>query len=327
MTHIENDEVDDVPVSLPALRGSERQVAWATDIRDARMYHASLLFSTESVCGVTCRQVREYLKSLPSPASARWWIETRHLPLKAFLLAASDLRVHPPHVLPPALTEAARAALAEATLAPAKVRGPAAEISLAAGQVRVALSEFDKDVNEVLKRSGYRWDDPAWVRDALADVAAHRATEIAVRLLAHGCPVRVFDDALRQRAVDSDYEPEPQRRVDVSTSEKYARKFRLTWSFDKDALQCMWAARALHGAKVFDDAAYVGASHFEDIEDFARRHGFAITPEAQALIDAERQKLLGALQVKARPKAGPALPPKPVLAPATGAIDDALRDD
>jgi len=321
------DENDDVPMKLPALLGSERQVAWATSIRDARMYQAALLVDMGSVRGVSRQQAREYLKSLPITTSAHWWIETRNLPLKAFMLVASEPRIHPPYVLPPAPAEAARSALAESTLAPAKVHGPVAEVSLAVAQVRVMLIEFDKDANSVLKRSGFRWDDPAWVREVTDDVAAHRAAEIAVRLLAHGCPVRIFDETLRQRATENDYEPEPPRRVEVSASENYARKFRLTWSLDKDARQCMWAARDLRGAKVFDDAAYVSASHFEDIEDFARRNGFAITPQAQALIDAERQKLLGAVQVKARPKAGPALPPKPVLAPITGDIDADLRDE
>ncbi len=328
MTIVENDVVEDVPKSLPALIGSDRQVEWATSIRASRLCHASLLFgNTGSVRGVTRKQVLDYMRSLPSPRTAHWWIETRHLPFKAFLLAASNLSIHPPYVMPPAIPDVARAALAEATLAPPKVRGAAAEISLAVGHVRVVLSEFDQDVNKVLKRSGFRWDAPAWVRGVVDDVAAHRAVEIAVRLLAYGCPVRIFDEALRLRVVSNDYEPESPRRVEVSTGEKYARAFRLTWALDKHAQQCMWAARALHGAKVFDDAAYVSASHFEDIEDFARRNGFTITPQAQALIDAERQKLLGAAQVKARPKAGPALPPKPARAPATGAIDDALRDD
>ena len=323
------DEEDDDRASakLPPLIGSERQVEWAASIRDARMCHAALLCDMSLARGSSRQQAQEYLKSLPVRTSAHWWIETRNLPIKAFLIAAFESPIQPPFVLPPSPSKAALAVLADATLAPTKVRGPVAEISLASAKVRVLLAEFDKDANSVLKRSGCRWDAPEWVMDAPVDIAVHRAVEIAVRLLAQGCPVRIFDDALRQRVMSNDYEPQPQRRVDVSTSEKYARKFRLTWALDKDARQCMWAARALHGAKVFDDAAYVSASHFEDIEDFARRNGFAITPEAQALIDAERQKLLGAVQVKARPKAGPALPPKPARAPATGAIDDALRDD
>lgn len=317
---------DDRAPKLPPLVGSDKQLAWALEIRNARAAEAALMRS-----GWTWRVPREqaeaYLKSLPIRILAHWWIETRHLPIQQFLLAANEPRIEPPYVLPAPPSEQAQAVLAEATLVPGKVKGPTAEISLANGVARVMLSDFDKDANAVLKGSGYGWDKPAWVRAVPDDVAAHRAAEIAVRLLAYGCPVCLFDEALRQRVVNHDYEPESPRRVEVSTNPKYSRKFRLTWALDTEAQRCMQAARDLHGARVFGDAAYVSASHFEDIEDFAQRNGFAITPEAQALIEAQRQKLLGAVTINARPKAAPGIPAKPKRVPAMGAIDDDLRDE
>lgn len=90
------------------------------------------------------------------------------------------------YVTPPKDNATAHAVLDEALLAPTKTRGPIAEVSLATGKVWVVLIEFDEAINTLLKRCGYRWDAPAWARQALNDVAGHRAVEIAVRLLAHG---------------------------------------------------------------------------------------------------------------------------------------------
>lgn len=311
---------------MAPLSGSLAQIAWAEEIRKSRYAQAQLLYDL-SAPGVSREIAKAYLEQLPIHTSARWWIETRHLPIKSFLLAAAEPRFQPPHVLPPPASEAAQAVLAGSTLAPDRVKGPTAEVSVATGRVRVLLAEFDEAANKLLKASSFRWDAPAWVCDVPDDTTADRAVEIGVRLLSSGCPVRIFDDALRERMANQDYKPAPTRRVGVSTSDKHPVKFRLSWGLDPNPADCRSRARALHGAKVFDDAAYVSASHFEDIEDFSRRNGFTIMPEAQALIDAQRQRLLGTPRVKAKPKLPESLPPQPERPAATGAIDDDLRDD
>ncbi len=318
---------EDTDAVLPGLTGSDKQVAWASEIRTSRLNVAksdNLLFG---ILPASREQSGEFLKCLWSIRRAHWWIETRTLGRGQFMLAAFDEGLKARYVTPPKDDATAHAVLDEALLAPAKTRGPIAEVSLAAGKVRVVLIEFDENTNTLLKRCGYRWDDPAWTRRAGDDVAEHRATEIAVRLLAHGCPVRIFDEALRQRTVENDYEPESPRRVEVSTSEKYSTKFHLVWALDGTPAQCKKAATQLRGAKVFDDGAYVSASHFEEIQDFASQNGFTITPEAQSLIDAEKGKLAGSVRVAAKPKVVIEHTPKPVLANADGKIDADLLDD
>ncbi len=72
---------DDCGATLPPLVGSDKQVAWALEIRNARAAEAALMRS-----GWTWRVPREqaeaYLKSLPIRTLAHWWIETRHLPIQ-----------------------------------------------------------------------------------------------------------------------------------------------------------------------------------------------------------------------------------------------------
>ncbi len=313
---------------LPELVGSINQAQWAADIRDRRLFQAEMMIEEPGMMGVTRQQAREYLKGLRHITSAHWWIETRVMKLKSFMLVSGDEGMKPLHVTPPKSDEAAQRVLAEATLAPPEPRGPVAEISLATGMVRVVLIEFDEDANKVLKRSGYRWDEPAWVREPGEETAEHRAAEIAVRLLEHGCPVRIFDEALRKRVIENDYEPEPSRRVEISTSEKYSAKFHLVWALDAKPNQCKKLAEKLRGAKVFDDGAYVGASHYEDIEDFAQQNSFVIASQAQAMIDGERQKILGAIKVSAKPKEPTQpMPAKRALPSANGEIDADLLDD
>ncbi|MHB8226726.1 hypothetical protein [Acidithiobacillus sp.] len=312
---------------LPALTGSDKQVSWATEIRTARLNIATLDTAIPGEPPTPRAPQDEFLRCLQGIRRAHWWIETRTLGRAPFMLAAFDEGIKARYVTPPQDNAAAHAVLEEALLAPTRTRGPIAEVSLAAGKVRVVLIEFDEDTNTLLKRCGYRWDDPAWTRLVVDDMAGHRAVEIAVRLIAHGCPVRIFDEALRQRVIENDYEPEPPRRVEVSTSAKYRTKFHLVWTLDEKPVQCKKAAQQLRGAKVFDDGAYVSASHFEEIQDFASQNGFTITPEAQSLIESEKGKLAGSVKVAARPKAAAVIPPKPVLAPANGEIDAELLDN
>ena len=318
---------DEADAELPGLTGSDKQVSWATEIRASRINIAKYYPTLLGTLSTSREQSGEFLKCLQSIRRAHWWIETRTLGRGQFMVAVFDEGLKAQYVTPPKDNATAHAVLDDALLAPTKTRGPIAEISLATGKVRVVLIEFDEATNTVLKRSGYRWDAPAWTRLAVDDVAGHRAVEIAVRLIAHGCPVRIFDEALRQRVVENDYEPESPRRVEVSTSAKYSTKFHLVWALDGHPALCKKAASQLRGAKVFDDGAYVSASHFEDIQDFAGQNGFTITPEAQTLIDAEKGKLAGSVKVAARPKAVPEITPKPVLAPANGEIDAELLDD
>lgn len=313
--------------NLPALTGSDKQVAWATEIRTARLNIATLDIAIPGEPPTSRAPQDEFLRCLQSIRRAHWWIETRTLGRDPFILAAFDEGIKARYVTPPDGNATAHAVLEEALLAPTRTRGPIAEVSLTTGKVRVVLIEFDEDTNTLLKRCGYRWDAPAWTRPVAEDVSEHRAIEIAVRLLAHGCPVRIFDEALRQRAVENDYDPEPPRRVEVSTSAKYSTKFHLVWTLDEKPVQCKKAAQQLRGAKVFDDGAYVTASHFEEILDFAGENGFTITPEAQSLIDVEKGKLAGSVKVAARPKAAAVIPPQPALAPANGEIDADLLDD
>ncbi|MHB1642634.1 MAG: hypothetical protein ACYCS8_08230 [Acidithiobacillus sp.] len=312
---------------LPALTGSDKQVAWATEIRTARLNIATLDTAIPGEPPTPRAPQDEFLRCLQGIRRAHWWIETRTLGRDQFMQAAFDEGIKARYVTPPKDNATAHAVLDEALLAPTRTRGPIAEVSLAAGKVRVVLIEFDEDTNTLLKRCGYRWDAPAWTRPVAEDVAEHRAIEIAVRLLAHGCPVRIFDEALRQRAVANDYEPEPPRRVEVSTSAKYRTKFHLVWALDEKPVQCRKAAQQLRGAKVFDDGAYVSASHFEEIQDFASQNGFTITPEAQSLIDAEKGKLAGSVRVTAKPRAVKGHTPKPALPIADGKIDADLLDD
>lgn len=308
---------------LAALTGSEKQISWAKEIRLSRLYNPRFIdsiFGTKPIFYENFEEIMNYLQSI---RSARWWIETRMLSSEPFLQsvleecfkARSDDNIM------------ASAVLDEALLAPSQAQGPIAEVSLAAGKVRVVLIEFDKDINTLLKYYGFRWEAPVWTRKAEDAVVEHRAIEIAVRLLAHGCPVRIFDEALRQRTVNHDYEPESPRRVEVSTSEKYSTKFHLVWSRDEKPAQCRAAAQQLRGAKVFDDGAYVAVCHFEEIQDFASLNGFTIMPEAQSLIDAEKGRLAGSVKVAAHPKVVSTIPHKPVLASANGEIDAELLDD
>ncbi|AEM48117.1 hypothetical protein Acife_1997 [Acidithiobacillus ferrivorans SS3] len=305
----------------PSLTGSAKQVPWATDIRKFRIDQArhNQITSRE-------QDIMEFLRNI---RSAHWWIETRSLPHTVFTQSALDQFAKCRYLAPPKTDMVADMALAEATLVPPALRGPVTEVSISSNTVMVLLIEFDADVNKLLKRFRFHWEAPAWVRQAWTDVVEHRAIEIAVRLLEYGCPVRIFEEALRLRVIEHDYEPEPTRRIEISRSDKYSAKFHLVWALDEDMTGCERAARQLRGAKVFNDGAYISPSHYEDVQDFADQNGFAIMPDAREMITNEQQKLVKAVKVVAKPrkKAAVAIQKKSVLAPVTGMIDAELADE
>ncbi len=336
--------VDDNAVlsRMPVLEGTERQVDWAVRIRETRIMAVlaqRYVYGTRSSGGgaltdgetgrweFTPANIADLMGWLGAIRAASWWIETRFLGHTEFVLAAGRKGGLRHCMMPPKADAAAVSVLAEATLAPPKVRCTIAEVSVLGDAVQVALAGFDEEANHLLKRCAFRWGGTAWIREVCDNVAADRAIEVALRLLELGSPVRIIDAALRGRAEAQEYQPEPVRRVEVGRSEKYGRKFRLIWTFDLHPQRCRAAARMLRGVKVFEDAAYVGAGHYEDIVDFAAQHGFTIASDAQALIEAERAKILDAPRMTAKPKRAQVQETSAPRPEATGEIDAELHDE
>lgn len=315
---------------LPALTGSEKQVAWAETIRAEKL--GAIQEAIEELQG-QCPKAKwpevegklvAATDALQAQTAASWWIDHRDLKV-AYILA--DLAKHLPATTPGADSTSAAAALAESTVRPeAGERIPtAAEIRILANRVEAHLPEKDEAFRDVVKALGYTWSGTCWSKaiDPATNPAADRAAELGNRLLAAGFPVRIQDPAIRAAAIAGQFAPEQRRWIKLRTSGEHAGKLVICWPREDDLYS---VAKALSGARYDKPNIVIPVDRYEAVLDFAEAYGFAISPAAQAAIDTARIAHDAALIAKPAkaPKAPTGPGPKPA---ATGEIADELRDE
>src|SRR5690606_8314346 len=100
-----------------------------------------------------------------------------------------------------------------------------------------------------------------------------------------GFPVRIYDQQLRQRILDGDFEPEPKRVIRKLNTGEHAGWFGLSWPRSEDYYR---AASRLPGARW--DKPYVLAppAQCEAVVGFAETYDFALSPGAKELVEAAR---------------------------------------
>jgi hypothetical protein len=343
---------------LPDLVGSEKQIGWATDIRenavaaleffvkpglDAVADTVSLFPTLPSAAfysirrsgtwgsvypDLTAREIAQALLRLRSKRSAHWWIENRHhlhdlRGLVAVVLeemSADDLIC-----ADPAAALARAETMAESTLRPGgeRVRNvEPVEASFPDGKrIRLRNPSFSEDFNGFVKSRKFGWKKPYWTRKA--GVSADVFVETCVLLLADGWPVAVFDEELRRRVAEGAYEPEPDLVLEPYACKKRGLQFRFRWrKFGP------WVAdiRKLPGSHVFDNAALVGARCWEEVLGVASCHGFAAADGVQQVVDLGKSLELGKTVAPAVKEFEHVAAPVGLAWP-TGQIDADLLDD
>lgn len=184
-------------------------------------------------------------------------------------------------------------------------------------------SEWDQTIIDTVKPLGYRWDKYRWVRriGALSAPLADRLVELGVHLLAAGVVIQVPSETLSIRIAASDYMPERKRWVAVSKLDRYDGWFYIFWPYGEPYAA---AAKRITGARLFRSSAVVPSTVFDEVVDFAERHGFGISDKALALIakaQAERDAMFIA-NPRLQPPSKPATVPAPSLTDDTGILPD-----
>ena len=201
-------------------------------------------------------------------------------------------------------------------------------------QLFVVLGDNEKDaaLRDVVKARGFRFSfqKAAWARTLVArhGSPAHRAAEIAHRLLAAGFPVEVADD-VADLVIHASYEPEVTRWVLACESGQYTGWLLLEWSRDDDYYE---QARRIPGNRYDIDLhrVVVPPEQFEMAGDFAQLYGFSISDEARAIIEAADARKRAALVIDVLPLPTAAARPDPLklhLQTEGEGIDPRLADD
>jgi len=203
-----------------------------------------------------------------------------------------------------------------------------AYISVVTGnQVCVHFPEKRDDFRVLVKAQGFTWKYPYWIRemDSLSGLVIDRAAEIGRLLLAHGFIVAFDDQAIREKVITADYEPECRRWVLVGKG-NYAGWFKLFWRRSED---CYHEAKKLTGSCYVSPCVMVSPEHYEEVIDFAELNQFRFSDEAVELAQQAHRQRLDALVIDIEMSAMPiATFKRPELdIPENIEIDDALLDE
>lgn len=292
-------------LELPALKGSEKQVAWAYTLRQKFI---DFLDSEEAEDGyeylldyLEC-SLDELLKTksyiLETKTSAKWYIDTRFSDYRSILLMEMDAAQNYDPVKQQQEKELEKEIKAEATVLPEnKITDTVAEFEVSDNVVRVYF-EKNEDFRQLVKRKGYYWEKGAWNKNIseTTGTAEERIAELGNILLNMGIPVRIYDPQVRENAINGVYEPECTRWVyGLTKSDKLAIK----WDGYDDSLYR--EAKSLPGAKWNSGSMVVNVGHYKEVEDFAYANGFKFTKFARKKIEEHIQTLEKAEVVKPAP--------------------------
>lgn len=276
--------------TMPSLEGSERQVLWAEEIRDAAITRAQ-----EKQRGYvrdgkdrSADMMELYIQSkLRRDRRAKWFIDNRNDLNSAWFITAVLRSLQPKeHVDPSPETDAERDAKAEMMLRPEQEAHVGyAEVIVSADEVRGVYAK-DEDFQEIVRAMRMRWDKVrgCWVKaiDAITGTAEDRGAELAARLLDRGFTVMVSSDEVRRKVRESDWEPEHRRWV-------YRRNDgKLCVTFERSDKIYGVVRRALRGAAWDADCGgfVIDASRHEELGELTRLYDFRITEGAREGISA-----------------------------------------
>lgn len=325
---------------LPALTGSEKQVAWAESIR-AEVWETLTQLIQEVEMTIKVRPEFEKagqlailaIEEIASETSAKWWIENgRGRGLESWRqevnLRAKRLRTEP-EKHDTVASKAATEAMKEATIRPEKpATEVVAEIQADDKKLTVKFPEKRDDFRGIMKSLGFRWSD-GWKKSLSfrTENKEDRVVEVACRLLAAGFIVRVFDNSLRERIARGEYDPECRYWV-FQNGGHFAIEWPYGDNFYSEAIKIS-GARWDREAKVMT----IPKEAYEEVLGFAEARGFKISQGAQNLINEAEEAKRKSLIVEAPEVKEAATPrhlkgkPKKVATPDKVEIDESLRDE
>lgn len=267
----------------PELSGTEKQIAWATTIRQ------HLMDDMQAV--EEYRPLMEEVKRiyLEQHTSASWWIDNRNWPsiirrdlTELFKQLQEDPDAHSrqddAQLTADAQDDAATIAKPEH-----QTHDGVAAITAADTQVSVVYPK-DESFRTIVKQLGYRWDSArsCWYMKigATTGSASDRAAELGSHLLNAGFAVQIQDPDTLRRAIESDYEPMCQRWIS-----SYRDQFYITWPYEDRYYD---QAKRLPGAKWDSPGMLIPTREYDAVLDFAHTYGFRLTKGAQQLVDEMR---------------------------------------
>lgn len=328
-------------LELPALIGTDAQVAWAETLRIKKLNEIEETVERYEKDDKAYRQILMAVEKISNETSAKQWIEWRFMmpmqiingALKALLETPTEEQKRQALAEQEKAQAIQRAALTEATIKPeSPVTKMVAEINLRDKTISVALPEMREDFRALVRSLGYVWSDRCWQRaiDTFAGTPVDRAVELGHTLLSHGFPVRSFDEQLRAKIIAGEFKPEQTRWITTHTRDKYVGWFCVLWGHNEDYYE---AARKIKHSKYASPYVVVPPVQFTEVLDFAQLYDFKLSKSAKEAVrlaeeDRENTLVVAKKRVPKREKLPPVGDKSPILAiPELVLVSDELRDE
>jgi hypothetical protein len=303
-------------MELPELTGSQKQIKWANTIRlemhekaedeieyELNRYTVQKENNVEELENNFYESLNYMLKN---KTKASWYIDNRDRDIVTLLAEIYQQMPDEEEIIEQEIKEKEKAELkAEATIYPEnKKKDIVAEINIKNDKVSVYYPKDDDFYNIVKKELNYKWNDSEWVKTISFRTGSKedRAAELGNKLLNNGFPIRIYDEEIRQKAINADYKTEHTRWISKMISGKYENWFCVTWDYEEDYYQ---KARSLPESRYDGDGGVViKKEYYKQIEEFAELFDFRFSPGAKELIE-ETKKEDEILQEKSK-KVNPA---------------------
>ncbi|MED5050630.1 hypothetical protein P9850_01935 [Anoxybacillus rupiensis] len=288
-------------MELPPLKGTEKQVAWAEKIRQNLITWFDKL--TERDIEYFPREHEGYKEIhkltlddikvvkhfiLEKRTSATYFIDNRYDDIYSFIAREykEALKTDEEKAEEDLLLEIKK----ESTVFPDERNTNAVvEITVLTNRV-TAKFEKNEEFRKVVKSLGYTWEGSAWEKkiSETTGSAEDRAAELGNKLLNAGFPICIFDEEIRRKAIEGDFEPECHRWI---FRRKNTKKFAIKWEGWNDTLYKR--AKSLPGARWDSGSILVDVAHYEVVTEFAELYGFKFTETAQKLIEQYKKETNG----------------------------------
>lgn len=317
------------------LRGSEKQIAWANDIRRDfiaqeidPLLGKSTLTPTLPKFTIDYADLRSYAVQI---SSAKWWIDARFTgfsyTMRQLIIAYARARQNHARTLKKTV-EVPTQPDVPVTAPESATHTGVAEISVSDDEVSVLYGR-DDDYLSIVKALHYRYDGARkrWYKVITSKTgsATERAAELGNRLLNAGFAIRIKDPQIRAAAVRGDYAPETTRWIDaVPAGGSYAGWLSISWG--REERDMYGHARRLRRSKYDHGKVVVPATEWQDVMDFAGIYGYSLTDAARAAVEAQQRSMEFVAPAPARAAEYAEHPVSDVLESSRDVLSD-LRDE
>jgi len=176
-----------------------------------------------------------------------------------------------------------------------------AQIFLENDTIKVRFPERLDEFNALVKKHGFYWQWPLWIRDVsgLALPARERCVELCYNLIDVGFIVDIPDD-LVQDVVDCNFEPEQKRWIKRKTkSATHLDWFVITWPYGDSFYD---ESKRITGSEYSKPYVVVPKEHYDEVLDFANIHGFKLSKAALELVELAKSEQDNILVVNLKPR-------------------------